>query len=156
MAAVNRRLLLEACFLVITGVFRRRRRRDRKDRELMFRALKLNFSPIAFQRVDFLLLFSVFLWKFVVKTVVFLYFLHKKCQVNCFLNVCVGSYLEKHERMQCILVLLLSLRSLWSLESVFHMIAKIATIAKIELKSIFFSAIAAILAIIWKPGLTYG
>ena len=58
-------------------------------------ALKSNFSPIAFQRVDFLLLFSIFLWKFVVKTVVFLYFLHKKCQVDCFLKVCVGSHLWK-------------------------------------------------------------
>ena len=95
----------------------------------------------------------------------FLYFLHKRCQVDCFPNVCVGSHLEKRELTQCILVLLLSLRSL---ESGFHMIA---TIAEVELKSIsaivvatiagewfpydrcdrwtFFSAVV---AIIWKPG----
>ena len=32
-----------------------------------------------------------------------LYFFHKKCHVDCFLNVCLGSLFEKRERTQCIL-----------------------------------------------------
>ena len=42
------------------------------------------------------------------------------------------------------------LRSLQSLESGFHMIAMITAIAEL----FFFAAIAAIIAIIWKPGLS--
>ena len=63
-----------------------------------------------------------------VKTVVFLYFFHKKCHDDCFLNVCVGSHFEKRERTQCIPVLLIWSRwdalcdrwrvaSIWSLRS---------------------------------------
>ena len=78
-----------------------------------------------------------------------LYFFHKKCHVDCFLNVCVGSHFEKRERTQCIPVLnLRSLRrAVWSLESGFHMIAAIATITEIELKSISAIVVAAIAVI---------
>ena len=96
--------------------------------------------------------------KFDVKTVVFLYFFHKKCHVDCFLNVCVGSHFEKRKRTQCILVFLIWGRwdALWSLESGFHMITMIATITEIELKSIsaiFVATIAVIAAIAgeWFP-----
>ena len=174
MAAVNRRLLIEACFLLIMGVFRRRRRRERQRtcvRDLIWISVRLHSSSWSSCTCLYI---PLKIWD---KTIVSLYFLHKKCQVDCFLNVCVGIHLEKRERMQRLLVLLLSPRSLWSLESGFHTIATIATIAEIELKSIsaivvaaiaviaearfsfdrwtFFSANAVIVAIIWKPGLTY-
>ena len=122
---------------------------DGKDRELMLRTL-IELHSDCFPAVDFPVLVSVFLWIFVVKTVVFLYFLQKKGQVDCSLNVCVGSHLEKRERTQCMLVLLLSLGSLWSLKSGFHMTATIATIAEIELRSISAIVVAAI-AEEWFP-----
>ena len=171
MAAGNRRLLHEACFLVIMGVFQHRRRRERQWTHVQ-----------DFNRISPRLLSSSWFsctplyipLKIGCKDSRFLYFLHERCQVACFLNVCVGSHLEKRERTQCMLVLLLSLGSLRSLESGFHMIATIATIAEIELKSISailvatIAAIAgewfpydrcdrltlfsAVVAIIWKPG----
>ena len=137
---------------VIMGVFRPRRRRERQRtpfqdfNRISLRLLSCSWFSCAPS-------FSIFPWKFVVKTVAFLYFLHKKSQVDCVLNVCAGSHLKKRERTQCILVLLLSLRSLWSLwspESGFYMIA---TIAEIELKSIVVATIAVIAAIAgeWFP-----
>ena len=116
MAAANCRLLLEACFLVIMGVFRRRRQRERQRTHVQ--DFIIEFLSDCFPAVDFLVL--------VVKTVVYLYFLHKSTKSDCFLNFCVGSHLEKREHTQYILVLLLSLRSRRSLESGFHMIASIA------------------------------
>ena len=48
------RLLLEACFLVIMGVFRRSRQTG--ETENLWSELKSNFPPIAFQQLIFLYL----------------------------------------------------------------------------------------------------
>ena len=79
-----------------------------------------------------------------------LYFFHKKCHVDCFLNVCVGSHFEKRERTQAASRYLIwgrwdALCDRWRVA--FHMIAAIATITEIELKSISAIVVAAIAVI---------
>ena len=140
-STVNRRLLHEACFLVIMGVFQHRRRRERQRTHVQ------DFNRIALRLLSsswFSCACLCIPLNICCKDSRFLYFLHKKGEVDCSLNVCVGSHLEKRERTQCMLVLLLSLGSLWSLKSGFHMIATIATITEIELRSISAIVVAAI------------
>ena len=112
-----------------------------------------------------------------------LYFFHKKCHVDCFLNVCVGSHFEKRERTQCILGTF-NLRSLrraviarewlpydrydrhdhWDRTEVYlsdrcrcnrcDPCHRWRVVSIWLLRSLnFFSSIAAIVAIIWKSGL---